>query len=199
MGIFSKVSLGLVGLALVIVMITYGTYSSIVTNDEAVNESWGNVESTYQRRADLIPNLVKVVNRYATHEKKTLEGVINARARATQTTIDAGNITPEKIAAFQAAQGGLSSALGKLMVVVEKYPNLKANEEFLKLQDQLEGTENRINVARRDYNKTVRQLNVSIRTPIGAWVNNHFTHVESRVSFTAQKGSDVAPEVHFGN
>ncbi len=125
-----------------------GFYNSAVEYNNNAESQWSKVESAYQRRADLIPNLVSTVKGYAAHEKETLEGVIKARAEATKTTIDAGNLTPEKMAAFQKAQEGLSGALSKLMVVVERYPDLKANQNFLELQSQLEGTENRIKVER---------------------------------------------------
>ena len=134
-------------------------YNGMVNEDENVNLQWSEVENQYQRRLDLIPNLVNVVKGYAAHEKETLEGVIEARAKATQTTIDPSNITEEQLANFQKAQDGLSGALNRLMVVVEKYPELKANENFLQLQAQLEGTENRITVARKGYNdaSTIRR------------------------------------------
>ena len=134
-----------------------GTYNNMVTLSETVDKQWADVENVYQRRADLIPNLVATVKGYASHEKETLEGVINARAKATSTTINAGDLTPGKIAAFQQAQDGLSSALSKLMVVVERYPELKANQNFLELQAQLEGTENRIAVERRKFNESDRK------------------------------------------
>ncbi len=140
-----------------------GTYNNMVTLSETVDKQWADVENVYQRRADLIPNLVATVKGYASHEKETLEGVINARAKATSTTINAGDLTPGKIAAFQQAQDGLSSALSKLMVVVERYPELKANQNFLELQAQLEGTENRIAVERRKFNESARNYNTYIK------------------------------------
>jgi len=146
-----------------IILLIVKQYNGAIALRENVNNAWGDVESSYQRRADLIPNLVNTVKGYAAHEKETLEGVIKARAEATSTKIDAGNLTPEKMAAFQKAQSGLAGALSKLMVVVERYPDLKANQNFLELQSQLEGTENRINVARDRFNKAVNPYNNRIK------------------------------------
>ena len=139
-------------LVLILVGGTLTTYNGLIAKDEAVATAWGNVQSQYQRRADLIPNLVNVVKGYAKHESETLEGVIAARAKATQISVDANNLSPEKLKEFQAAQGELSQALGRLMAVKENYPDLKANENFSELQAQLEGTENRINESRQLYN-----------------------------------------------
>ena len=140
-------------------------FNTIPTKEEAVNASWGEVENQYQRRADLVPNLVATVQGYAKQEQDVLVGVTEARAKATQTTLAPGDLSdPAKVAAFQQAQDGLSSALSRLMVVVEKYPDLKSNQNFLALQSQLEGTENRISVARRDYNSSVQAYNTEIRT-----------------------------------
>lgn len=140
-------------------------FNTIPTKEEQVNASWGEVENQYQRRADLIPNLVATVQGYAKQEQDVLVGVTEARAKATQTTLTTGDLSdPAKMAAFQQAQEGLSSALSRLMVVVEKYPDLKSNQNFLTLQSQLEGTENRISIARRDYNEAVRAYNTEIRT-----------------------------------
>lgn len=173
-----------------------GTYNSMVTLNELVDKQWADVESSYQRRADLIPNLVSTVKGYATHEKETLEGVINARAKATSTTINAGELTPGKIAAFQQAQDGLSSALSKLMVVVERYPDLKANQNFLELQAQLEGTENRISVERRKFNEAARGYNTFIRLFPKNMLANMFGF-EKKPYFEAQEGSEIAPKVEF--
>lgn len=140
-----------------------GIYDKAIDKQETTIEKWGNVESTYQRRADLIPNLVSVVKGYADHEKETLTAVIEARAKATSINVDPSKLTPESIQQFQQAQGGVTSALGKLMVVVERYPDLKANQNFLELQAQLEGTENRINVAREKYNESVKGYNTVVR------------------------------------
>jgi len=131
--------------------------------DENVSSQWANVETQYQRRADLIPNLVNTVKGYASHEKETLEGVVEARSKATQIKVDANNLTPEKLAEYQKAQGAVTSALGKLLAITENYPDLKANQNFLELQAQLEGTENRINVARKNFNDAAQAYNTSIR------------------------------------
>ena len=171
-------------------------YNGMVNEDENVNLQWSEVENQYQRRLDLIPNLVNVVKGYAAHEKETLEGVIEARAKATQTTIDPSNMTEEQLANFQKAQDGLSGALNRLMVVVEKYPELKANENFLQLQAQLEGTENRITVARKDYNKAVTIYNKKVRS----FPNNMLAGIfgfSVRPQFKAQEGVESAPTVQF--
>lgn len=150
---------------LILIMVggTLTTYNGLIAKDEAVATAWGNIQSQYQRRADLIPNLVSTVKGYAKHESETLENVMAARAKATQVTINSDNLTPEKLKQYQAAQGELSQALGRLMAVSENYPNLKANENFSELQAQLEGTENRINESRQIYNSAVQTYNVSVR------------------------------------
>lgn len=171
-------------------------YNGMVNEDENVNLQWGEVENQYQRRLDLIPNLVNVVKGYAAHEKETLEGVIEARAKATQTTIDPNNMTEEQLANFQKAQDGLSGALNRLMVVVEKYPELKANENFLQLQAQLEGTENRITVARKSYNDAATIYNKLVRR----FPNNMLAGIfgfSVRPQFKAQEGAESAPTVQF--
>lgn len=171
-------------------------YNGMVNEDENVNLQWGEVENQYQRRLDLIPNLVNVVKGYASHEKETLEGVIEARAKATQTTIDPSNMTEEQLANFQKAQDGLSGALNRLMVVVEKYPELKANENFLQLQAQLEGTENRITVARKGYNDAATIYNKLVRR----FPNNMLAGIfgfSVRPQFKAQEGAESAPMVQF--
>ncbi|MEE9350469.1 MAG: LemA family protein [Flavobacteriaceae bacterium] len=173
-----------------------GFFNSATNLKETATSQWGNVESSYQRRADLIPNLVATVKGYAAHEKETLEGVIKARAEATKTTINAGDLTPEKMAAFQKAQSGLAGALSKLMVVVERYPDLKADKGFLELQSQLEGTENRINVERNRFNETVKPYNKHIKT----FPNNFFASwfkFGEMAYFKGKAGSDVAPVVDF--
>ncbi|MBO5345524.1 MAG: LemA family protein [Paludibacteraceae bacterium] len=139
------------------------SYNRMVTAEEAVTTEWANVESQYQRRADLIPNLVSTVKGYATHESETLEAVVNARAKATQTTLDINNFSREEFEKYQAAQGELNSALGRLMMITENYPDLKANQNFRDLQEQLEGTENRIQVTRQAYNNKARAYNTMIR------------------------------------
>lgn len=173
-----------------------GMYNNMVVQSEAVSAQWSQVENVYQRRADLIPNLVNTVKGYADHEKETLEGVIQARAKATSVTIDAGNLTPQSIQAFQQAQQGLSGALSRLMVVAEKYPDLKANQNFLELQAQLEGTENRIAVERKKFNETTQSYNTNIKL----FPKNIFAGMfgfEAKPYFEAQKGSEKAPEVKF--
>ena len=173
-------------------------YNTIQQNDEAVTAAWGDVEAAYQRRADLIPNLVEVVKGYAAHEKETLAAVVEARAKVGKVQIGADVVNnPEAMAQFQAAQGGLSSALSRLMVVVEQYPDLKANQNFLDLQHQLEGTENRINVARVRFNEAVRVFNTSIRTFPNNLTNNFILKLPRKEPFKAEAGSEKAPAVKF--
>jgi len=172
------------------------TYNGFVTLEEGVTGQWANVENVYQRRADLIPNLVNTVKGYAEHEQETFTQVIEARAKATSVTIDPTNITPESLAAFQQAQDGLSSALSKLLVTVERYPDLKANQNFLELQAQLEGTENRIAVERRKFNEITRGFNTSIRKFPASLVAG-FTDFEKKGYFEAVAGSETAPVVEF--
>jgi len=172
------------------------SYNGLVTKDENVSQSWSNVQSAYQRRADLIPNLVNTVKGYADHEKSTLEAVINARAKATSVNVDAANLTPEMMQKFQEAQQGLSGALGKLLVSVERYPELKANQNFLELQSQLEGTENRINVERNKFNEMVTTYNKSVRK----FPNNIYAGMfgfARKSTFEAQAGTEEAPKVNF--
>lgn len=173
-----------------------GTYNTMVAGSEVVDAQWAQVENVYQRRADLIPNLVATVKGYAEHEQETLEGVVNARAKATSTTIDAGGMNAASLQQFQQAQQGLSSALSRLMVVVEKYPDLKANQGFLDLQAQLEGTENRITVERKRFNDAARNYNVSIKT----FPNNIFAgmfNFDEKAYFQAVQGAEKAPKVEF--
>jgi LemA protein len=173
-------------------------YNSIQKNDEAVIAAWGDVEATYQRRADLIPNLVETVKAYAAHEKETLTAVVEARSKVSQVKLGADVLNnPQAMAQFQSAQGGLSSALSRLMVVVEKYPDLKANQNFADLQHQLEGTENRINVARVRYNDAVRIFNTSIRTFPNNLTNNFLLNLPRREAFKAEAGAEKAPSVNF--
>ena len=164
--------------------------------DENVKSQWSQVENVYQRRADLIPNLVNTVKGYAAHEKQTLTDVIEARAKATSVNVDPSKLTPEAIQQFQQAQGGLSSALGRLMVVVEKYPDLKANENFLNLQAQLEGTENRITVERQKFNSSAQNYNTYIRKFPQSFVAG-MRGFEKKAYFEAEKGSEKAPKVQF--
>jgi LemA protein len=172
------------------------TYNSMVLLNEDIKLSWGQVENVYQRRADLIPNLVNTVKGYAEHEQETFTAVIEARSKATSVNIDANNLNAESLQQFQQAQEGLSSALSRLMVVVERYPELKANQNFLQLQSQLEGTENRIAVERRNFNTSVGVYNKKIRSfPTNIYAG--FFGFETEPYFEANEGSDVAPEVKF--
>lgn len=171
-------------------------YNSLVQLDEEVQNQWSQVENQYQRRADLIPNLVSTVKGYAAHEEETLRGVVEARAKATSTTIDPSKIDEASLAKFQASQDALSSALSRLMVVVEKYPDLKASEQFINLQHQLEGTENRIAVARQDFNAAAKNYNTEVRSFPKNLMAMLFGF-ERRAYFEAKEGSDVAPSVDF--
>ncbi|ERM83458.1 LemA family protein [Rhodonellum psychrophilum GCM71 = DSM 17998] len=173
-----------------------GVYNQFVQTEETINGEWAEVETQYQRRADLIPNLVNTVKGYADFEQETLTGVIEARSKATSININAENLTPEKIAEFQQAQDQLSGALSRLLVTVERYPDLKANQNFLELQAQLEGTENRIAVARRNFNQSVQAYNSNLRT----FPNNIFAGwygFDRKGYFEASEGSENAPTVQF--
>jgi LemA protein len=173
-------------------------YNTMQANEEAVVAAWGNVESSYQRRADLIPNLVEVVKGYAKHEADTLKAVTEARAKvgSMQVSKDVLN-NPDSLNKFQQAQGELSGALSHLMVVVEKYPDLKANQNFMDLQKQLEGTENRINVARERYNTAVQEFNTSIRTFPNSVTNSLLLHLNRKEPFKAEEGAKTAPKIKF--
>ncbi len=183
------------------VALTYwiGTYNSLVAKDEGVSAAWAEVQNHYQRRADLIPNYVEVVKGYMKHERETLEAVVQARASATQVKIDAGKLLsdPAAFKQFQAAQNQLSGALSRLLVTVEKYPDLKANENFMKLQDELAGTENRLAVARTRYNEAARGYNTQRRGFFATFVANvgGFT---AKPYFEAEKGTEKAPAINFG-
>ena len=173
-------------------------YNTMQANEEAVIAAWGDVESAYQRRNDLIPNLVEVVKGYAKHEADTLKAVTEARASVGGMKISKDVINdPAAIAKFQQMQGQMSGALSRLMVVAEKYPDLKANQNFLDLQKQLEGTENRINVARERYNKQVQAFNTSIRTFPNSLTNSMMLHLKRKEPFKAEEGAKVAPKVKF--
>ena len=177
--------------------ITVGQYyNKGIVYQENAKTAWSKVESAYQRRADLIPNLVETVKGYAKHEKETLESVIKARAAATQMKIDPTNITPEQLAKFQQAQQGLSGALSRLLVTVEKYPELKADKHFLELQSQLEGTENRIKVERDRYNDAVNEYNIHIKKFPGNMFAGMFGFKEM-ARFQSEKGAEKAPKVQF--
>lgn len=190
--------LGFIFIIIPAIIIFWGTsgYNSIIEKNEAVKSQWAQVENVYQRRADLIPNLVNTVKGYAEHEKSTFTAVVEARAKATQTKIDANYLDAAAIQKFQAAQEGLSSALSKLMVVVEKYPDLKANQNFLELQAQLEGTENRISVERMKFNETAQAYNTYIQKFPKNIIANMFGFSQKDY-FKAQEGTEKAPEVKF--
>ena len=174
------------------------SYDRAVAYEEEVTANWANVESAYQRRSDLIPNLVNTVKGYAQYEQETFTMVTEARAKATQVTIDPSKLDAQSIQRFQAAQDGLSSALSRLLMVVEKYPDLKANQNYLDLQAQLEGTENRINVARNDYNNSVRKYNTHIRGLLRkVAIRIAGGEFERKEPFKAQQGAEVAPTVQF--
>lgn len=190
---------GLIGIIAAVVIIggwLASTYNSMVSEQEAATTALANVQSAYQRRADLIPNLVEKVKGYAAHEKETLEGVVAARSKATQITLDPSNLTPEKLKEYQSAQGELGSALGKLIAIQENYPDLKANENFQALQDQLEGTENRINEARNKYNQAVQEYNISIRRFPRNLIAGPFGF-DKMNKFEAEAGAEKAPTVKF--
>lgn len=182
--------------ALVAILFSSCGYNKMVELEEQVTSQWAQVENVYQRRADLIPNLVNTVKGYAAHERETLEGVIEARSKATSVNIDPKNLTPESIQQFNQAQDGLSSALSRLMVVVERYPDLKANQSFLDLQAQLEGSENRITVERQKFNQATQTYNAYIRkfpqVIYAGWFG-----FDKKTYFEAQQGADKAPEVQF--
>lgn len=172
------------------------SYNGLVSMDENVSNSWANVETQYQRRSDLIPNLVNTVKGYAKHESETLESVMAARSQATQVKIDPSNCTPQQLTAYQKAQGDVTTALGKLLAITENYPDLKANQNFLELQSQLEGTENRINVARKDFNDTAKKYNTSLRRFPRNIIASMFGF-EKRNYFEAEAGAEKAPKVEF--
>ena len=171
-------------------------YNGLVKMDESVNTAWSNVENQYQRRADLIPNLVNTVKGYAAHEKETLEAVMAARSKATQMTVDADNLTPEKLQEYQKAQGEIGAALGRLLAITENYPDLKANQNFMELQAQLEGTENRIAVERKNFNEAVKDYNTGLRRFPTNIVANMFGF-DKKAYFESAPGSEVAPKVEF--
>ncbi|MBL6446218.1 LemA family protein [Fulvivirga sp. 29W222] len=180
----------------IVVIWVFSSYNGLVGKAESTEAAWAQVENVYQRRADLIPNLVNTVKGAAEFEKSTLNEVIEARAKATSINVDPSNLSPESIQKFQEAQEGLSSALSRLMVVIERYPELKATQNFSQLQAQLEGTENRIAVERRRFNEVVKKYNTSIRTFPGVVVANIFGF-DRKGYFEAESGADEAPEVKF--
>jgi LemA protein len=186
----------IVAIILILVLGYMSLYNGLVAKEEAVTAQWANVENVYQRRSDLIPNLVATVKGYAEHEENTLTEVIEARAKATSLTMNTNELTEDKIAAFQQLQDGLSSALSRLLVSVERYPDLKANQNFLELQSQLEGTENRIAVERRKYNETAQVFNTSIRK-FPANLVASIAGLEKKGYFKAAENADQAPQVQF--
>ena len=193
-----KPSLSIIIGIIVVLCGFYGcnAYNGLVSQDENVSRAWADVETQYQRRSDLIPNLVNTVKGYAAHESQTLQAVVEARTKATQITVDPANLTPEKLAEYQAAQGEVSQALGRLLAITENYPDLKANEQFSELQAQLEGTENRIAESRRLFNEAAQQYNVSVRR----FPNNLFANLFGfgvKGNFKADAGAEKAPEVQF--
>lgn len=194
-----KKNKGLIITIVVIVLVAlWGilSYNGLVGMDENVSNQWANVETQYQRRSDLIPNLVNTVKGYAKHESQTLEAVMAARSQATQVKIDPSNCTPQQLAAYQKAQGDVTTALGKLLAITENYPDLKANQNFLELQSQLEGTENRINVARKDFNDSAKKYNTSLRRFPRNIIASMFGF-EKRNYFEAEAGAAKAPKVEF--
>lgn len=184
------------GVAVVLLLVGSNLYNGFVSKDEAVTKAWANVETQYQRRADLIPNLVNTVKGYAQHEENTFKEVVEARAKATSVQVDPSNITPEQLREFQLAQNQVSTALGRLIAVAENYPDLKANQNFRELQTQLEGTENRIQKSRTEYNEAVRVYNVAVRRFPGNIVAGLFGF-QTRETFKADEGASKAPEVKF--
>ncbi len=186
----------ILGIIAVVVIWAISGYNSLVSNEENVSNAWANVESAYQRRSDLIPNLVNTVKGYAEHEKTTLQEVVEARSKATSINIDAATATPEQMQEWMAAQQEVGSALGRLIAVSESYPTLRANENFLALQTQLEGTENRIKTERDRYNKAVKEFNVKIRRFPTNILASMFGF-ERREMFEAEAGAEKAPEVKF--
>lgn len=188
----------LVTALMMLVMVSGCGYNSLQTKEEAVFKAWGDIESNLQRRVDLIPNLVATVKGYASHEKETLEAVINARSKATSVQLSTKDLSnPAAMQQLQETQSGLSSSLARLMVVAERYPDLKANQNFLDLQNQLEGTENRINVARQRYNQAVEIFNASIRKFPESMTNNFLLHLERKEYFKAAAEAKEAPKVKF--
>ncbi len=186
---------GVVGMLCVMLLSSCG-YNTMVEKQEAVDQAWSNVENQYQRRADLIPNLVNTVKGYTSYEKETLEAVVSARAKATQVTVSADDLTPEKLQAYQKAQGEVGSALGRLLSITENYPELKANQNFQELQAQLEGTENRISVERRNFNDAAKDYNTCIRK----FPNNIVAGIfgfDKRPYFEAEESAKQAPKVEF--
>lgn len=192
----NKSTLITIGVLAVVAIWCIGAYNGLVNKDETVTQSWADVETQYQRRADLIPNLVATVKGYAEHEKSTFEAVTEARAKVSSMNISVDELTEENLAKYQEAQSQLSGALSRLIAVSESYPELKANEQFSELQAQLEGTENRINTARKNYNAVVKEYNVSVRSFPGNILASFFGFAR-RPEFKAEAGAENAPKVQF--
>ncbi len=192
----SLITIIVVAVLAILLFMGCGGYNGLVKQDEVVKNKWANVQSDYQRRADLIPNLVNTVKGEANFEQQTLINVIEARSKATQIKVDPNDLTPEKIKEYQAAQGQLSQALGRLLMITENYPNLKANEGFRNLQTQLEGTENRIKTARNDFNQSIQEYNTKVRSfPMNLFAG--MFGFKAKEGFSAEPGSEKAPEVKF--
>ncbi len=185
-----------IGVVAVVAIFFYATYNGFIGKEEGVNAAWSNVETQYQRRSDLIPNLVNTVKGYAAHESQTLASVTEARARATSINLSPGELTPERLAQYQQAQAEVRTALGRLIAVAESYPDLKANQNFIELQSQLEGTENRIAVARKDFNDAARKYNVAVRRFPSNLVAALFGF-DQKPYFEAAEGTETAPQVEF--
>lgn len=185
-----------IGVVAVVAIYFYATYNGFVTKEEGVNGAWANVEAQYQRRSDLIPNLVNTVKGYAAHETKTLSDVTEARSKATSINLSVAELTPERLKEFQQAQAQVQSALGRLIAVSENYPELKASKNFLELQAQLEGTENRITVARKDFNEVAQAYNVAVRRFPANLVAKMFGF-DQKPYFEAAEGAEQAPKVEF--
>lgn len=188
----------IIAIVVIVIVAIWGiiSYNKLATLDEKVSNQWANVETQYQRRSDLVPNLVNTVKGYAKHESQTLEAVMAARSQATQVKIDPSNCTPQQLAAYQKAQGDVTTALGKLLAITENYPDLKATDNFKMLQEQLEGTENRINVARKDFNDSAKEYNTSLRRFPRNIIASMFGF-EKRNYFEAEAGAEKAPKVEF--
>ena len=182
-------------IAIIVLWLIKG-YNNMVALEESVDTAWSNVEADYQRRADLLPNLVNIVKGYASHESSTFENIVNARSKATQITVDPKDMTPEQMEEFQKAQGEVGAAFGRLMAITENYPELKANENFRALQEQWEGTENRIKVARKSYNETAQTYNTTIRRFANNLISNFFKF-NTKPYFKADEGAEKAPVATF--
>ncbi len=191
-----KSTIILIAVVAIIAIWGVSTYNGMVKMDESVNTAWSNVENQYQRRSDLIPNLVNTVKGYAAHEKETFQAVTEARSKATQMSVHADELTPEKMLEYQKAQGAVGAALGRLLAISEAYPELKANENFKELQAQLEGTENRISVERRNFNEVAKEYNTAIRTFPRTLIAG-ICGFDKRPYFEAEEGANKAPEVKF--